>query len=313
MRKVLPISAVVATRNRAASLSRTLESLLLQELLPAEFIVIDASVDDATKVALTKFADRVGATAAVHWFAAEVAGAASQRNEGVTRATQPFVWFFDDDVTFEPDCLHRLWSTIESDSKLGGVNAMIVNQRYQPPGTISRAMFTLMNSKRERTFAGRVIGPAINLLPEDREDSPEVVPVEWLNTTCTIYRRQVLPNPPFDSFFTGYSLMEDVALSTRVRQSGWNLANVRTARIFHNSQPSSHKLDVAAAAAMELLNRHYVMTQVLERRKSTDYLRLLGWEIFSILSTTTTSYGRRNLGSLIQGKLKALRELRNNS
>src|SRR6478672_3267495 len=112
MRKVLPISAVVATRNRAASLWRTLESLLLQELLPAEFIVIDASVDDATKVALTKFADRVGATAAVHWFAAEVAGAASQRNEGVTRATQPFVWFFDDDISFEPHCVEHLWQAL---------------------------------------------------------------------------------------------------------------------------------------------------------------------------------------------------------
>ena len=100
MKTVEPISAVVATRNRAASLSRTLESLLLQEFLPAEFIVVDASADDATKVALTKFTDRVGATATVHWFAAEVAGAASQRNQGVTRVTQPFVWFFDDDVTF---------------------------------------------------------------------------------------------------------------------------------------------------------------------------------------------------------------------
>jgi GT2 family glycosyltransferase len=106
--------------------------------------------------------------------------------------------------------------------------------------------------------------------------------------------------------------MEDLALSLNVAKRGWRLGNVRTAKIFHDSQPSPHKLDVVAAAAMELLNRHYVMTQVLERRKAIDYLRLLGWEIFSILSTATTSYGRRNLGFVIQGKWKALRELRNN-
>jgi GT2 family glycosyltransferase len=172
-------------------------------------------------------------------------------------------------------------------------------------------MFTLLNGARENSFAGKVIGPAINLLPEDRDDLPDIVPVEWLNTTCTMYRREALPDPTFPELFVGYSLMEDLALSLNVGKRGWKLANVRTARIFHDSQPSPHKLDVAAVAAMELLNRHYVMTQVLEQRKSTDYLRLLGWEIFSILSTTTTSHGRRNLGSVIQGKWKALRELRN--
>ena len=101
----------------------------------------------------------------------------------------------------------RLWNAIESDRQLGGVNAMIVNQRYQPPGFISRTMFTLMHGRREKSFAGKLIGPAINLLPEDRDDLPEVVPVEWLNTTCTIYRREALPDPAFDVFF--YWLLAD--------------------------------------------------------------------------------------------------------
>src|SRR5204863_9646194 len=122
----------------------------------------------------------------------------------------------------------------------GGVSALIVNQKYHPPGAISRAVFTLMHGRSERTFAGRVIGPGINLLPEDREDLPEIVPVEWLNTTCTIYRRVALPSPPFDSVFTGYSMMEDLTLSLRVGQK-WKLANARTARIFHDSQPGPHK------------------------------------------------------------------------
>ena len=140
---------------------------------------------------------------------------------------------------------------------------------------------------------------------------PAVVPVEWLNTTCAMYRREALPDPPFPQQFVGYSLMEDLALSLNVAKRGWKLANVRTARIFHDSQPSLHKLDVAAVAAMELLNRHYVMTKVLERQKPSDYLRLLVWEIFSTLSTTNTSRGRRNLGSVVKGKWKALRKLRN--
>ena len=291
-------------------LQRTIESLAAQAVQPLEIIVVDASDNPKTQQICEDGV--LGLSSQMRWIKSLECGAATQRNQGVAVATQSLIWFFDDDILFEPDCVRRLWSAIESDQQLGGVNAMIVNQRYQTPGTISRLMFTLMHGRAEETFAGKVIGPAINLLPEDRDDLPDVVPVEWLNTTCAIYRREALPDPPFPEAFVGYSLMEDLALSLNVAKRGWRLGNVRTAKIFHDSQPSPHKLDVVAAAAMELLNRHYVMTQVLERRKAIDYLRLLGWEIFSILSTATTSYGRRNLGFVIQGKWKALRELRNN-
>ena len=61
----------------------------------------------------------------------------SAANQGVKQATQPFVWFFDDDILFEPKCMERLGCAIEADAGLGAVNAMIVNQRYQLPGQVA--------------------------------------------------------------------------------------------------------------------------------------------------------------------------------
>jgi glycosyltransferase involved in cell wall biosynthesis len=238
----------------------------------------------------------------VIWLRATTLGAAAQRNQGVATATQPFIWFFDDDILFEPECVARLWRAIEADPGLGGVNAMITNQRYQAPGRISRAVFALINGRNESTFAGRLLGPAVNLLPEDRDDLPDVVPTEWLNTTCTIYRREALPDPPFDSIFTGYSMMEDLTLSLRVGKR-WRIANARTARVFHDSQPGVHKADVAALAEMELVNRHYVMTQVLEKTRARDYAGLLIWEAFQLVSCSST-------GARLCGKLRALRQRR---
>src|SRR5207237_3425365 len=133
--------------------------------------------------------------------AATIKGAAPQRNEGFGLSTQSVVGFFDDDILLEPHCLERLWVALQSDSGLGGVNAMITNQQYRSPGYASRLMFRLMAGQRETSYAGRVLGPAINLLPEDRQDLPEVVTAQWLNTTCTLYRREALPNPPFEEFF----------------------------------------------------------------------------------------------------------------
>ena len=279
---VAPISAVIPTRDRSPVLARMLDSLLDQETVPRELIIVDASCDNSTQELLNSCTGKLAERGCeIVWRRAAKAGAAVQRNQGIASASQGVIAFFDDDILFEPGCLARLWQALHSDPRLGGVNAMIVNQRYHPPGGVSRMMFRIMAGRSQASYAGHLLGPAINLLPEDRAELPEVVPVEWLNTTCTLYRREALPEPPFPDFFTGYSMMEDVALSVCVGKS-WKLANARTARIFHDSQPGLHKSDPVALARMELVNRHYVMTQVIERRRLPDYAKLALWELFQL-------------------------------
>ncbi len=306
--KILPATAVVPTLGRPQVFARTLASLLAQGILPAQLVVVDASDDTATQAESEKFAIQTSGSCLVQWIPAAVRGAAAQRNQGVAAATQPFLWFFDDDIVFEPKCVARLWQAIESDRSLGGVSSTITNQRYQPPGRVSHMLFCFLDGQRRNSFAGRVIGPGVNLLPEDRDDLPEVVPVEWLNTTCTIYRREALPSPPFDSVFTGYSLMEDLTLSLRVARS-WKLANARTARVFHDSQPGAHKADVAAIATMELTNRLYVMTEIMGRNRGVDFVRLFVWELFQLVACAVQTQNRPRFRPMLLGKWQAVLEL----
>ena len=79
---------------------------------------------------------------------------------------------------------------------------------------------------------------------------------------------------------TGYSLMEDVTLSLRVGRK-WKLANVREARIFHDSQPGQHKSDLRVLAKMEIINRHYVVRNILGQCGLVPLLRLGLWQAFS--------------------------------
>ena len=307
MTEYLRISCVIPTRHRPEPLRRVLASLAVQCALPTELILIDASQDDASHKVANDFAVPFAARGCtIRWEAAVVVGAAPQRNQGVKLATQPSIAFFDDDIIFENDCLTHLHKALLSDPCRGGVNAMITNQRYFPPGRVSRLVFRLMRGRAEPSYAGCLLGPAVNILPEDRDDLPEIVPVEWLNTTCTLYRSEALPDPPFPDFFSGYSMMEDVALSVRVARD-WKLANVRTARIFHDSQPGAHKDNVAAVSKMELVNRHYVMTHLLDQRRVRDYARLALWESFQLLVCAF----RKRLGpefwSTLNGKWNGLR------
>ena len=304
--RLLPISTIIPTRNRPISLARTLESVAVQGALPAELVVIDASTDASTQQVVERC--RLYYECSVIWQGASCLGAAVQRNQGLAIASQPFICFCDDDVLLEPECMERLWNALQSAPEVGAVNAMIVNQTYHSPGTVSRVMFRLINGKSEPSYAGRVIGPAVNLLPEDCDGLPDVVPVEWLNLGCTIYRREALPDPPFDPQFTGYSLMEDLALSLRVGRQ-WRLANVRKARIFHDSQPGPHKANVSAMATMELVNRHYVMTEILERRSFLDYFRLFEWEIFQLVVSAVRSESRPQLAAICRGKLDGLHQM----
>ena len=306
MKLSLPITAIIPTRNRPVSLARTLLSLSQQSAQPIELIVVDGSTDDQTQRVCHQ--PPVELATQIHYYRASAIGAATQRNQAFEYASQPYIWLMDDDILLEPDCLARLWTALCSHGQLGGVNAMITNQRYLPPGQISRRLFRVLHGQAEASYAGKCIGPALNLLPEDRSDLPEVVPVEWLNTTCTLYRREALPNPLFTNNFVGYSLMEDVTLSLTVGKT-WKLANARTARIFHDSQPGDHKNNQGVLAKMELVNRHYVMTQILERSRPQDYLKLTVLQLFEIMALLQTWSGWQQLPMTLQGKLAALIEI----
>jgi glycosyltransferase involved in cell wall biosynthesis len=274
----IPVSAVIATANRAAVFNKTLISLFSQSVVPQQIIVVDASDNDETYLQCKQNYPTI------EWIKAKIKGAATQRNEGLELVQTDFVFFLDDDILFEADCMQNLWTAINSADDIGGVNAMITNQQYHTPGKVTRFMYQLMHGKKLDSYAGKCIGPAWNLLPEDKETLPEIVPVEWLNTTCTIYRKAALPRPVFSSHFTGYSLMEDVCLSLEVAKN-WKLFNARTARIFHDSQPGVHKKNDFELAKMELVNRYYIMSKILGRTGFKNYIKLLLFQLFGIMTS----------------------------
>ncbi|MEP6911873.1 MAG: glycosyltransferase family 2 protein [bacterium] len=303
--EVLPVSAVIPTFDRPHSLERSLDSLVAQNKLPAQLIVIDGSPAEETRMVVEAWAATVGSQCEVVYQRAFQLGAAAQRNQGVAIAAQPFIWFFDDDIVFESDCVKRLWAAIKSDEAVGGVNAMITNQRYAMPGLVTRTLFRLLYGKSCESYAGKCIGPALNILPEDNTNLPDVVPVEWLNTTCAIYRREALPSPPFDSHFTGYSFMEDVALSLTVGKK-WKLKNARTARIYHDSQPAEYKSNPSTLASMELINRHYVMTRILGRTSAIDYAKLTLLEAFGMVTPLVSERAWKSLPAVLIGKAQGI-------
>lgn len=278
---LLPLSVVIATKNRAPVLKRMLASLWKQEAVPSEIVIVDASEDCATQDLATLEAQHAPRGVVVKYAHSSASGSATQRNEGVRTSVQPVVGFMDDDIVCESGCMERLWAALQSAPDIGGANAMITNQKYHDPGAATRLVYRLIGGGRGPDYAGRIFGPAVNTLPTDRDDLPEIVPMGWLNTTCTLYRREALPDPPFAPFFTGYSMMEDAALSLVVARE-WQLVNARTARIFHDTQPGEHKDNAAEVARMAVVNRDFVARRILGKRGIGYWSSLVVWAGFQL-------------------------------
>lgn len=301
---VIPVSAVIATKDRPEKLANLFLSLRDQDASLAEVVIVDASEDDRTR-ALCRGENGIGA---IRWARADRTGAAAQRNQGVRMATHPFILFVDDDVVLERGCLSALWEAMEADPSLGGVDAIITNQCYHPLGRISRKFFNWLDGCARDCFAGRVAAGIAAFHPEDREDRESIVLTEWLASTCVLYRRSALPDPPFDPFFDGYSYGEDLALSLVVARN-WRLANTRKARAFHDATPGASRLGAMEFARMSLVNRHFILTRIQNRSTIADGIRLMAFEGFSIASTLRSAGGWARLPAVIAGKVRGIWEV----
>src|SRR5947209_5034325 len=99
MSELLPLSALVPTRNRKDSLGRMLHSLAQQSAQPIEMIVVDASVNGETEQLC--HSSIPGLATKIIYHRAEKMGAAAQRSQAITYTSQETVIFLDDDITFE--------------------------------------------------------------------------------------------------------------------------------------------------------------------------------------------------------------------
>lgn len=104
------ISVIVCTHNRAATLARTLQSLVLQNLDPSQYeiIVVDNASTDDTRTMVRELTTRVPN---LRYAPEPRLGLSHARNTGIKRASGGIIAFLDDDAEAERDWLHELLLT----------------------------------------------------------------------------------------------------------------------------------------------------------------------------------------------------------
>jgi GT2 family glycosyltransferase len=246
----LPVTCIVATKDRPGELRRLLRSLEAQTSPPSEVVVVDGSREPV------EAACRDIRAFPVRYVRALPPSAARQRNLGLAAADpgSSLIGFFDDDAVPDGRALEtmiRFWR--DADGTVGGAAFVLENHPMTGWPSLKSSAFTEaagLYSRRPGMVAASGFQTMIG--------SPRAtVFTEWLPSGASVWRREVFARFRFDEWFEGYSYLEDLDFSYRVGKA-YRLAVVAGAGYRHYPAASGRGSGYAFGVR-EVLNRvHFV-------------------------------------------------------
>lgn len=276
------LAIVICTYRRAESFARLLDSFTLQSRLPEQFIVVDASPDDATERVILERVARAPIAVTLEYFrvCGPLKGLTRQRNFGLRWVENDVIGFFDDDVVLETHCLREMERVHRRfGNEVVGVGAYIENG-YSPPTRLWRLRRALgiVSNLRPGSYHRSGMSVPWGFLPPTHE----TVEGEWLIGCSMMWKTAVARDVGFCSAFDGYAQGEDLEFSLRMRSKG-KLMLAGTARLQHFHEPSGRP-DFFKLGYMAIYNRYQVHRSGLADRTWRDIAWFVyAWTLDSLL------------------------------
>lgn len=285
------ISIIIATKNRVETLKECLESVNHQTLLPDEVVISDGSTGNQTQELIKTLSKDNRFKARLEYYNFGPLGAARQRNKASETAKGDILFFLDDDIVCEPEFIKEINAIFTKDSSkdIAGVSGISTNQTYVPLGKVNRFLFNLSLRANERrdSYAGKVVGPAVNFLPRDGKGLEQEV--DWLSSCCSAYRKEIFLEYKFNENFKGYSFMEDVELSCRINKR-YKLLSTTNARCFHKDLGGKTHENWVAIGKTQVLNRYCIMTKILNKQSFIDKIRFFYYQLYCVITESRSLF-----------------------
>lgn len=200
--------------------NRAIESVLKEPELNQVIVVDNHSQDDSPPKLKAVWGDHPQVKLI---FSDQNVGFGMGNNLGLKQATAPYIFLLNSDAEVVPGCLKILLEELAQNPQIG----LAAPQILCPDG-------------QEQRDAQGYFPTALRILSQksgqfDLSDHPD-----WLSGVSLIIRRlDFLSIGGFDPDYFMY--FEDIDLSWRVRQQGWQLAKVRQAQVIHQGGSSFKK------------------------------------------------------------------------
>jgi GT2 family glycosyltransferase len=304
------VSVIVPTIGRPDSLRRLLESIVTQTVQPTEVIIADGSADTATQQILDDprwIADGLR----VLRVAVQPPHAVRQRNAAIAHSSGDLLFFLDDDIVLETDCLQRLMESLIDRPDAVAVMGTFSNQPWPQPTRIWRWYLRWCLGIRNAEWQGRVLGPLLRFGFEPMPDG--VRPCDWLGAGNSLIQKASFQKVGgFSDFFLHRCTMnEDVDLGLKLSRVGPVLF-CSTARMAHH-HAAGGRLSPDQVAEDDLHNRFLILHRTRQLSKSAALSQIV---LFLVLETAGNAAGAllrrqmQGLWPLFVGRLRAVKRVR---
>jgi len=282
----VPISVVVSTHDRTASLTRTVRSIVEQDRKPEELIIVNDGRTDVP-VELKELIEGAGIRYIYHRL--DRASLPASRNTGAELASGEVIVFLDDDVELRGDFLQRLSEMYQADSfidsgctgtgyRVDGIGAIGTDVGLVPSGPVRRMIWdALMFLIGHTRWMPRKCVAAYRVLPLPLRG--RLKPARFIIGGRLSLRRHVVEAIKFNEDFTGYAVAEDRDFSYRATQR-FALFVAPELELIHHCEPAA-KPDWYSWGKMMAVNHFRVVAEVLQ--EGLGKWMLLAWDMTGLI------------------------------
>ena len=287
---------VIVNYNRSALLHACLVSLMQQEEIRFEVVLVDnGSTDDSVQMALEKFAGNGRFQLRVIRNKTNL-GFCEANNQGIRVATGEFIALLNNDAEANPDWLREMWCELAARPDFGMAASKILV--YEDPTRIDKAGHLIYLDGQNR---GRGSGE------KDRGQYDRVEEILWPDGCAAMYRKAMLDEIGlFDEDLFAYG--DDAELGLRARIAGWRCIYVPTAVVRHHRGAT---LGVRSSRRLELIERNRVLLAVKHFPLSLLMLNIVFFGIRVLAGLIAAARGKGEVGRYegFSGKLQVAQAL----
>ncbi len=234
---------IIPTKDRPNELERLLNSMVSQDIVPEQIIIVDGS-DPGVKWLTDKFTNLP-----IDYLQVLPPGLTRQRNAGLKKVRDDIdlIGFLDDDIVLQDNCLKNMldfWYKAGDDVAGAGFNII----DHPPEGKPKWLEFIFKLYLKDKP-AGTLLKVGRNMPYCPAEQTEET---QWLCGGATVWRKKTYDTFDYDEWFAGYGIVEDIDFSYRVSKTN-RLFVVAEAQVRHIETPKKNHYLLAYIVTMNHL------------------------------------------------------------
>jgi GT2 family glycosyltransferase len=318
----MKLTLIICTYKRSKVITNLLDSVAIQTLYPDEVLIIDGSPDDLTKEVLIAQSYK---NLLYFKVAPKNRGLTKQRNFGIKCAdfTSDIIAFLDDDTVLNKNYFEQLVEIYKENPYVTGVGGVAINEnrwkhkeeskKYNKNKYYQLEDYVFKESLRN--VVRNKLGLASNLLPGKMPLyshgrtcgyplTGKIYQADLLIGMSMSFRKIVVENIKFSSYFEGYGLYEDADFSVRALKFGTNvIATSVQLNHFHNAAGRPNKY---VYGKMVVRNGWYVWRVKNAKPEFKDWLKwhgITGLLIFIRMTNILTSSEKKEAFTETVGRI----------